>query len=190
MAVLLLEGAEPGHLRDGAPCRVQRSGAAAHSVRDGEAEPGGGLREAEDDGVGGLSCAEQLAHPGAEPGAGLQHHRGPLRDVLAQNGGDQQMRPLGVAAQGQSEQLPHPVAGQAHPEPFGHPGAGPGRGRLCRVTACGLAAVLPYASVHLTPAASSSTKLTPSRATPKTSPRSSVRSAQARCGFTSFILFV
>ena len=29
-----------------------------------------------------------------------------------------------------------------------------------------------------------------SRATPKTSARSRVRSAQARCGFTSFILFV
>ncbi len=40
------------------------------------------------------------------------------------------------------------------------------------------------------PAASSSTKPTSSWATPKASARSRVRSAQARCGFTSFILFV
>jgi hypothetical protein len=49
-----------------------------------------------------------------------------LRDVLAEDVGHQQVGPLGVAAQGQPQQVRQAVVAlQSDPEPLGDPGAGP-----------------------------------------------------------------
>ena len=69
------------------------------------AEPGGGLRVAEDDGAGrGASpSSSRTRRPSRSPAPYTT--AGPLRYVLAEHVRDQQMRPLGVAAQGQTQQL-------------------------------------------------------------------------------------
>lgn len=145
------------------------------AVRDGVAEPGGGLGVAEDDGPGGVVVTQQGPHPHPQAVPGGVDDGGPLGDVLAEHVRHQQVGPLGVAAQGEPEQLADAVTAQLDAEAVGDPLAGPDAGRAR------------HAGTH---ADSSSTKPISSRATPKTSARRRVRSAQARCGFTSFILLV
>lgn len=126
VGVGLLEAARRRDARDRAAGGVQVRGA-AEAVGDTVAEPGRGLRVAEDDRPGRLLLAEQLPHPApeGEPVA-VDDGRG-LRDVLAQHVGHQQMRPLGVAPQGQPQQVRQRavVAHELDTEPLGDPTAGP-----------------------------------------------------------------
>ncbi len=180
----LLETAGGGDPGDRPACGVQ-VGRGAQAVGDGVAEAGRGLGVPEDDGLPGR-VAQQLPHPAAELDAVPVHHGRRLGYVLAEDVRHEQVGPLGVAPQRQPQHPAQPfVAGQLDAEPLGDPGAGPGvhsslplgrsAGRLAH---------------SARPAASSSTKPMSSLVTPKTSARTRVRSAQARCGFTSFILFV
>lgn len=198
VGVRLLEAAGRRHARHGPAGGVQVRGG-AQAVRDAVAEPGGGLGVAEDHGGRRCLVAEQRPYAGAEPVAGGVHRVRGLRDVLAQHLRDEQVRPLGVAPQGQAQQIRQPRAQprprprtpfgvvQADAQPVRHPGTRPhlvDRLALPR-------RLLRHRPAHTwSPAVSRSTKPTCSFATPKTSARSMVRSAQARWGFTSFILFV
>ncbi|CAL9542263.1 hypothetical protein SUDANB171_04243 [Streptomyces sp. enrichment culture] len=182
VAVFLLEPrlGHPGdvtaggvQIRDAALRAVART--AADAVRDAVPQPGGGLRVPEHHGHR-LVRAQQLPHPAAEFEPGAVHHARPLRHVLAQDPRHQQVRPLGVAPHGQAQVLARRPAPQLHAEPARHPLAVPGGSG--------------HSPSPSMPVASRSTKSTPSLATPNTSARRIVRSAQARCGFTSFILLV
>src|SRR5690606_2790992 len=210
----LLEAARRGHAGDGAAGGVQVGGG-AQAVGHRVAEAGRGLRVAEDDRPAGRP-AQQLSDPAAEGDAVLVHDGRRPGHVLAEHLGHQQVGPLGVAPQGQAQQAgQRVVADEFDAEPLGDPGAGPdvlaGPRRVTHpvvhpLVHCLLHGFLRLGSgarraarrgggvvrpVHFVrPAASSSTKPMSSFATPKTSARSRVRSAQARCGFTSFILFV
>lgn len=123
--VRLLETARAGHRGDGPPRRVQVGGG-LQAVGDGVAECGRRLRVAEDDRAGGLLGAEKRADAPAERDAVAVDDRGQLRDVFAEDAGDEQVRPLGVAAQREAQQAAQlVVAGQLYAEPVGDPGSGP-----------------------------------------------------------------
>lgn len=205
VAVLLLE---PAHLRHAR----HRSAGGVQIRREGQAvghrmsQAGGGLGVAQDDGPGGGLVTQQLAHPAPQPDAGPMDHSGPLGHMLAEHVRHEQMGPLGVAAQRQPQQFRQLVpAAQRDAEPPGDPFSRPDhafrllrrtvrlvhRGPGPRQVTAGLARDRCTAGqVCGRLAVSSSTNPMPSRATPNASARSRVRSAQARCGFTSFILFV
>lgn len=93
-------GRDPGHRPPGG---VEVRGE-AEAVGDGVAQGGGGLRVAEDDRARRLLVAEELADAYAEAEAGAVHDGGPLRHVLAEHAGDEQVRPLGVTTQCEAQQ--------------------------------------------------------------------------------------
>ncbi|MGY3683029.1 hypothetical protein ACVWXU_006652 [Streptomyces sp. TE33382] len=121
----LLESARPGHSRHRAPRRVQIRGG-PEAVRDGVAEAGGRFRVAEDDRAAGLGVTQERPYPLAQLDPGAVHHRGPLRHMLAQHVRHEQMRPFGVAAQGEAQHLRElPVADQFDSQSLGNPAARP-----------------------------------------------------------------
>ncbi len=104
----LLEAAGRLDAVDRAARRVQvrcHADAVGHRV----AEAGRRLGVPEDDRACGGLVAQQLAHALAECEARPVHPRRQLRHMLAQHVRHQQMGPLGVAAQGQSQQIPQPA---------------------------------------------------------------------------------
>ncbi|SCF77184.1 hypothetical protein GA0115255_105803 [Streptomyces sp. Ncost-T6T-2b] len=121
----LLEAARLPDARHRTPGGVQVRGV-PEAVRDGVAETGGRLRVSEDHRAAGLLLAEQRPDPLTEPVPRPVHDGRLLGHMLAQHVGDEQVRPLGVAAQGQAQQLPQfSVAFEADSEPLGHPVARP-----------------------------------------------------------------
>lgn len=125
VGVGLLEAARPWHPRDRAAGRVE-IGREGHPVRDRVTEPGRRLRVADDERAARLRVPQQGADALAEAVSRPVHHRRGLRHMFAQDVGDQQMGPLGVAAQGQAQQPVQPfVSVDADAEPFGDPGSGP-----------------------------------------------------------------
>ncbi|CAM5720244.1 hypothetical protein SBADM41S_12320 [Streptomyces badius] len=121
----LLEAARLPDSRHRAPGGVQVRGV-PEAVRDGVAETGGRLRVSEDHRAAGLLRAEESPDPLTEAVSRPVHDGGPLGHMLAQHVGDEQVRPLGVAAQGQAQQFPQfSVALEADSEPLGHPVARP-----------------------------------------------------------------
>ncbi|CAM5461029.1 hypothetical protein SDIAM26S_04359 [Streptomyces diastaticus subsp. diastaticus] len=123
--VRLLEPSGAGDRGDRASRRVQ-VGRALQAVRDGVAERGGRLRVAEDHRPGGGVGAEKGADAAAESDAVVVDDRGVLRNVFAEDAGDEQVRPLGIAAQREAQQAAQlVVTGQLYAEPVGDPGSGP-----------------------------------------------------------------
>ncbi|MDH6490648.1 hypothetical protein M2157_006647 [Streptomyces sp. SAI-127] len=121
VGVGLLEAARGGHTGDRAAGGVEVGGE-GDAVGDGVAETCRRLRVAEDDRSGRLLVTQQVADPAAQREALAVDHRRRLRDVLAQHVGDQQMGPLGVAAQRQSQQVGQSaVAHEFDAEPVGDP---------------------------------------------------------------------
>lgn len=123
--VRLLESARPRHARHGAARRVEiRCG--AEPVGDRVAEAGGRLRVAQHDRVPCPGLPEEFPYPAAELESGAVDHGGVLRHVLAEHMGHEQMRPLGVAPQGEAQQLPQfGVAHQLDAQPLRDPATRP-----------------------------------------------------------------
>ncbi len=136
VGVRFLEAAGPRHAFDGAPGRVE-VGRRSEPVGDGVPESGGRLRVAEDHRVPCAVLAEEVAHPAAEFEAGAVHDRGALRHVLAEHVGHEQMCPLGVAPQGEAQQLTElPVARQLDAQPLRDPATRPHHVRRFLPLAC------------------------------------------------------
>lgn len=118
----LLEAARLAHTVDRAARGVQ-IGREADAVRDAVTEARRRLRVAEDDRTPGLGVAEQGARPDTQVVPGRVHDGRPLGHMLAEDVRHQQVRALGVAAQGEPEELTQArVADELHAEPLGDPG--------------------------------------------------------------------
>lgn len=121
----LLEASRLCDARDGPPGGVEVRGV-PQAVRDGVAEAGGRLRVPEDDRAAGVVGTEERPYALTEPVPRPVHDGGPLGHMLAQHVGDEQVGPLGVAPQGEAQQLLElPVPLQGHSQPLGHPVARP-----------------------------------------------------------------
>lgn len=123
--VRLLEAARPRHALDGASRRVEvRCG--AEPVGDRVTEAGGRLRVAEHDRSPRPCLPEQLPHPAAQLESGTVDHRGVLRHMLAEHLGHEQMCSLGVAPQGEAQQLTQfAVAHELDAQPLRDPATRP-----------------------------------------------------------------
>lgn len=138
----LLEAARPRHALDGAARRVEVR-RHAQPVGDRVAEAGGRLRVAEHDRPARLGVTEQRAHLPAEFESGAVHHGGLLRHVLAEHVGHEEVGPLGVAAQGESQQVLQlpvtaglPVTDELDAQSLRHPAARPHHVRRLLLRRC------------------------------------------------------
>lgn len=127
----LLEAARPEHALDRAARRVEIR-RHSQSVGDRVAETGGRLRVPEDHRPARQRLPEEFTHPQAEFEARPVDHGRPLRHMLAQHIGDEQMGPLGIAAQSEAQQLPElpvasgrPVADELDAQSLRHPATRP-----------------------------------------------------------------
>ncbi len=92
------------------------------AVGDGMPQPRRRLRVTEDDRPCDLLRAQQVPYPPTQREPGPVHHGRRLRHMLAEDVGDQQMRPLGIAPQGQPQHLRElVVAHELDSEPLGDP---------------------------------------------------------------------